>query len=294
MPETTTSITLDNILFATDFSSASTACFPYAFAIADRYHSNLYVAHVIDLEPFDLLNADVNPRMIQQARGQAFQQIDKLLQGKELQSDRFRPLIGEGAVANVLMEMIREHAIDLTVLGTHGRRALKKFLLGSIAEEVFRTAPCPVLTIGPKVGSAAGKLELHHILYLVEFAPDASAAANYAASLAEKYRAKLTVMNVRDAMAAAASQMEQPTSAAESWLDDHIPQNSDLRERVRLERGFGAAPGAILDFAKQEAVDLIVMPVQRLDPVISSHLAKPDTAYGVVSGAACPVLTISQ
>ena len=66
-----------------------------------------------------------------------------------------QPLIGEGVIWDVLQDMIQENGIDLIVLGTHGRQGLRKLLLGSIAEEVFRMAPCPVLTVGPKTSVIA-------------------------------------------------------------------------------------------------------------------------------------------
>jgi len=69
--------------------------------------------------------------------------------------------------------------------------------------------------------------------------------------------------------------------------------HGDLAEdRYRLYLLDGDVAEAILDFARRKAVDLIVMPVKRVDPVLAAHLPKPDTAYEVVSRASCPVLTI--
>ena len=285
-------IALTNILFATDFSPASEAAFTYAAAIADRYHSKLNVAHVISIEVFDLIAADSAATMLKQAHQQARAKMDQLFGARLLQGDRYQPVIAEGVVAEVLVEIIRRDHIDLAVLGTHGRRAFKKMLLGSIAEEVFRAASCPVLTVGPKSPSVPAKNELHHILYPLEFAPDSSKAAGYAVALAERYTANLTLMNVRQDMPSSASKSEQVTKPVESWIEDHIAQGSNLRNRIRFERGFGSATAAILDFATKESVDAIVMSVTRLDPVMAAHLPKPDTAHEVVSGAPCPVLTI--
>ena len=95
------------------------------------------------------------------------------------------------------MEFIDRYHIDIAVLGTHGRRAFKKLIMGSIAEEVFRMTPCPVLTVGSRAAPAArGGPE--HILYPIQFFPDPSNAARYAVSLAEQYAATLTVMQVAE------------------------------------------------------------------------------------------------
>jgi nucleotide-binding universal stress UspA family protein len=171
------------------FSPASEAAFTYAAAIADRYHSKLNVAHVISIETFDLIAADSDATMLKQAHQQARAKMDQLLGPRLLQGDRYRPVIAEGMVAEVLIEMIRRDHIDLAVLGTRGRRTFKKLFLGSTAEEIFRVASCPVLTVGPKTSSVPANTELRHILYPLEFAPDSSKAAGYAVALAERYAA---------------------------------------------------------------------------------------------------------
>jgi len=49
--------------------------------------------------------------------------------------------------------MIREHAVEVVVVGTHGRRGFRRLLMGSVAEALFRNSPCPVLTVGPHVSA---------------------------------------------------------------------------------------------------------------------------------------------
>ncbi len=290
--EPRTEIVLNNILFATDFSPVSDAAFTYAVAIADRYHSKLKVVHVISIEVLDLITPDSAAQMLKQAQQQARAKMDQLLGPRLLRSDRYQLVIAEGVVAEVLVEMIRRDHIDLAVLGTHGRRAFKKALLGSTAEEIFRVASCPVLTVGPETSLVPAETELRHILYPLQFAPDSSKAAGYAVALAERYAANLTLMNVRQDMPSSASKSEKFTKPVESWIEDHIAQGSDLRNRIRFERGFGSATAAILDFASRESVDAIVMSVTRLDPVMAAHLPKPDTTHEVVAAAPCPVLTV--
>jgi len=292
MAEEQSSITFNDVLFATDFSSASMTAFPYALTIADHYHSNLYIAHVIDPEPFGPLSRESSSKAIDQAHEQARQQIEQLFAVHGLQGERFRPIVREGKVAQVLLDIDRGNRIDLVVLGTHGRTTRKKLLLGSVAEEVFRVSPCPVLIVGPRGVSPPPKPELRHILYLVEFAPDSSRAADYAVSLAEQCDANLTVMHVSEDMRVAPNQAEQITQPAARWLEDHAGFGSDLWKRIRLEGGFGPASAAILDFAAKSAVDLIVISAHSLDPLIAAHFPRPDTAYETVSRAQCPVLTI--
>ena len=116
--------------------------------------------------------------------------------------------------------------------------------------------------------------------------------AAYAVSLAERYGADITVMNVRDASPAASDAGADFPEPVEHWIEAHIPPDSDLRKRFRFTVGYGPAADAILDFAGKSGVDLIVMAVRRLDPIIAAHLPKPDTAYALATQAVCPLLTV--
>src|SRR5438876_9945244 len=287
-----TGISIENVLFATDFSPAAEAALSYASAVADRYQSRLYVAHVINLESFDLLESESARITLQKAHDEAQRKITQLLDPLHLPRDRYRIVVADGAISEVLVEIIQRNHIDLAVLGTHGRRAFKKLFMGSIAEEVFRMAPCPVLTVGPKTKSMPAKDGPRHILYPVEFAPDTSKAAQYAVSLAERYSATLTVMNVREDRAGSPNIANQLSQPFERWMRENVPSESNLRGRVSFERGFGPAANSILDFAAKADVDIIVMSVRQLDPVMAARLPKSGTADELVSRAPCPVLTI--
>ena len=282
-----------NILLATDFSPASEAALPHALTIAGKYGSKLFVAHVISPEFRDLLPSDTTATMIQHARVFTEQKLEPLLSAVRQKGISCQSLIGEGAIWDVLLDMIQQNGIDLIIVGTHGRRGLSKLLLGSVAEEVFRMAPCPVLSVGPKTSETwSMDVKLGHVLYPVEFVPDTSDAAAYAVSLAEEYHARLTYMKVFEETVPSPEEKAQIEEPVRHWMDDHIPTESDLRERTSFELGFGPTAEAILKFASDRNVDLIVMGVRRLDPVMAAHFDKPDTVYKVVRNAPCPVLSV--
>jgi nucleotide-binding universal stress UspA family protein len=285
-------VILYNVLFATDFSPASAAAFSYAVEIANP-QSKLIVAHVINLDTVELLDDEPARVLIENSRKEATRRISDMLEALHLPRDRYEIVVAQGVIYEALVDIIDRYHIDIAVLGTHGHRAFRKLLMGSVAEEVLRMAPCPVLTVGSTAALApAGALK--HILYPVEYAPDLSSAARYAVSLAERYGANLTVMNVSEDMRGPANVAGQLTDVLEHWTQHHVPQGSELRNRIRFESGFGPAADSILDFAERAGVDLIVMAVRRLDPVIAAHLPKSDTAYELVSRARCPVLTIGD
>lgn len=83
-----------------------------------------------------------------------------------------RLLTLKGKILEVLGEIVTGSEIDLVVLGTHGRTGIRKLAIGSIAEEIFRRARCPVLSVGPHVSHKLDRgAEFHHILFATDFSP---------------------------------------------------------------------------------------------------------------------------
>jgi len=132
------------ILFATDFSPASHVAFDVAAALARDYRARVIALHVI--EPvrmgFSEFASYVGP---DEDTGQAMEMLRALKAPSPMVTLEYRLL--EGDPATVIAETAEEAGADLVVMGTHGRTGLSRLVMGSVAEEVLRRAPCPVLTI---------------------------------------------------------------------------------------------------------------------------------------------------
>src|SRR6202035_1386816 len=108
-------------------------------------------------------------------------------------------MIGQGNIWGEVSKSIEEKKIDLIVPGTRGRTGLEKALLGSVAEQILRQAPCPVLTVGPHVTlQPENAAKIHEILYATDLAVDFPVAAPYAISLAQENQAHLTLLCVME------------------------------------------------------------------------------------------------
>jgi nucleotide-binding universal stress UspA family protein len=119
------------ILFATDFSASSEAAARVALEYARRFGARLHILHVVW--------GGTDPTMLPVLTGL----------GEELQKEvPVVTAVESGSPAGQIVRYAERHAIDLIVLGTHGRTGVTRALLGSVAERVVRTAPCPVLTVG--------------------------------------------------------------------------------------------------------------------------------------------------
>lgn len=132
------------ILFATDFSPPSRVAFEVASALARDYRARLIALHVV--EPAKIGYAEFNTYIgPEEDRGDAMRMLQSLKAPAPTVTIEYRLL--EGDPATVITETAAEIGADLIIMGTHGRTGLARMMMGSVAEEVLRRAPCPVLTM---------------------------------------------------------------------------------------------------------------------------------------------------
>jgi nucleotide-binding universal stress UspA family protein len=139
------------ILHATDFSKASRAAFSKAVDLAKSQRAELWVLHVLSISPPFVTEGYVPPKVWDEieagARTEAKRQLDRLVVRARRKGVRATGLVVLGSPYQDIVRVARRMRADLLVIGTHGRTGLTKVLLGSVAERVLRTAPCPVLTV---------------------------------------------------------------------------------------------------------------------------------------------------
>lgn len=124
-------LTIRQILFPTDFSDASRLAGTTAADLARQFGARLHVLHVVP-PVTDPTPAPAAVRAI----------ADELARGLSVVT-----AVASGLVARQIAAYARKNAIDLIVIGTHGRTGVTRALLGSVAEAVVRHAPCRVLTV---------------------------------------------------------------------------------------------------------------------------------------------------
>jgi nucleotide-binding universal stress UspA family protein len=289
-------IALSNILFATDFSPHSDVAVPYALAIANLYGAKLYGAHVVSSEDYFFTAPDLWPAHLEpeeQLKQEVAEHIHEQLRGAQHEA-----LFAVGDVWDGLSRLLREHAIDLLVVGTHGRTGVQKMLMGSIAERIFRQALCPVLSVGPNVPTGRDdKIVFGHILFATNFGEESIAALPYALSLAEENQAELTLLHVVEQPAAGIIDLGDVKVSLTRQLQELVPPEAEVWCHVECLVGFGrqfARPAErIVDIARDGAADLIVLGVRPAHAALGSvtHLSH-STAQHVVAHSTCPVLTV--
>ena len=288
-------IALNNLLFATDFSSYSDLALPYASAIARHYGAKLYGAHVVKSEDYLFTAPDMWPAHMEQEKqlqDEVVQRIDQ-----SLGSVPHEALFGVGDISTVILRLIEERSIDLVVVGTHGRTGARKLLVGSVAEKIFRQASCPVLSVGPNVSSKSeSRIEFRRILFATNFGKESLAALPYALSFAEEDQSELLLLHVVEQPSAGIANVEEVKASLRTRLEELVPPDAEpwCRPICAVEFGhqFARPAERIVDVARERGADLIVLGVQPTYSISTVTHLTHTTAQHVLARAPCPVLTV--
>jgi len=300
-----------HILVATDFSEPSRRALCDALALAAENHAHVSVVHVLPHEP-----KAASPELDRE-RVHAEQAIKALAKELKPEQEVASVLVKYGRVAETVVKVIEDEAVDLLpvdllVIGTRGRGGLQKVALGSVAEELLRVAPCPVMTIGPKADTAAMQHGpgLHTILFATDYGKGSVKALPLALALARQQHAKLVMLHVFSPMPATSGSLSTyapATAGAEevaAWavssrkralkqLQECLPAETGLEHAPELIVGTEFLEEGLLAAVSKFKVDLIVMGANH---AASARMAahNPWTyVHEIVQTAPCPVLTVA-
>ncbi|HKM90746.1 MAG TPA: universal stress protein [Candidatus Acidoferrales bacterium] len=287
-------VSLARIMVATDFSPVSNRALDYAVSLARRFGSQIYLTHVITYGGHGVMEPDLGAPMGEELQRIAHKQAQEVVDSGRLYGVPYEVVIEEGTLRPALECLLDKYKIDLLVLGTHGMSGPLKVLFGSSAEEIFRQARLPVMTVGPVVKEEAPfETEFKNILLATNFGPGAEREATFALALAQEHRSKLILLHViphpdnafdRDTIL----ERERITNQ----LRELVPAGSELLCKPEFHLAYGQPVEEILRVAKVTEADLIVIGAKKRGS-LSGHI--PATkAFGVVRGARCPVLTIKS
>jgi universal stress protein A len=146
-------IRIQRILLPTDFSALSATATNYACELATKFDAELHLLHTLEIHPIATPDFGMGlalPRYAEESKAAAEKSLTGLLDPTWSKGRKVVQVIVEGSPKVEIIRYSRQHAIDLIVLSTHGRTGLTHVILGSVAESVVRTAPCPVLTVRPE------------------------------------------------------------------------------------------------------------------------------------------------
>jgi nucleotide-binding universal stress UspA family protein len=136
----------EEILVPTDGSPAAAAAIDHAVDLAETYDARLHALYVVDATAF--ASVDAGSEMVVDALEQEGEQaVEMVRQRGEAGDLEVETHVVSGTAYRSILDYIETEDIDLVVMGTHGRRGVERFLLGSVTERVVRSADVPVLTV---------------------------------------------------------------------------------------------------------------------------------------------------
>ncbi len=145
---------IKRILFPTDFSELGKAAEKWACQLADQFGAQLHVLHVLHdlflIMPPAAVSVMVPPKLLEDVVTSAEEEIQKIPPPVWASGKPIVRAMRVGSIYDTIVQYAHEHAIDLIVIGTHGRTGLPHVLLGSVAERVVQHAGCSVLTVRPE------------------------------------------------------------------------------------------------------------------------------------------------
>jgi nucleotide-binding universal stress UspA family protein len=290
--ELTAAAAVETILFATDFSDAAQKAQSYATGLANRFRAKLVVAHANEPPNYGL-----RPENWRAANEQAAAKMRELQATLTTTFPGFSSefCVDEGSAWHVVESLLGKRKVDLIVVGTRGRTGLGKLLLGSQAEEIFRHAPCPVLTVGPHAPVIRGREnELGEVLYATDFSPESQASAPFAVGFALTLQAHLNLLHVvEEQRMGELIRPEEVLSSSRRLLRSLVPEEAQFWREPRCFAERGEPAETILRVAERVHAGLIVLGVRKPAgvPGAATHLAT-GVAYKVACSGACPVLTV--
>ncbi len=288
-------IKIKTILYPTDLSTEADEALKYALALAKAYDARLILLYCKQTGSVpDWVSASQAPDLFRQS---LFSRLD----ANEIKLFDWTGVICEGDdVGLMITKEAQTRNADLIVMRSR-RRPRAAVLLGSTAETVCRTAPCPVLVTHPNetewVGLSTEDIDLHRILVAQDFSPDSELALKYGCSLAEEYQAELHILHVLDRpireepeLAWSASSDGSAYTVAATRIQQLVPKEAFLWCNIINAVRIGKAYEEVLAYAEEHEIDLICMGASGSDRNLSKLFGS--NVDRVLRHAPCPVLVL--
>jgi nucleotide-binding universal stress UspA family protein len=284
------------ILVPMDFSGSSRRAMSLAARLSLKCGATLTIAHVI---PVIGASNYAFPSQVQDFERKALAEASKRLplEIPEPLRDRLgsQILIRVGDVRDELLRIVEEEHADLIVLGTHGRRYLGRFFLGSTTEGLLRRISVPILTVSDRNADRRSAspfdVPFRRILFATDLSQSASAGLDYCVDFARKLEAHLTVLHVMDLRyAEAQGTADEIRTILQDRFRELVAKERKARSNIEARVVQGVPYHEILKCADDSNADLIVITLRGMGFLERALLGS--TAERIVRAAQIPVLSL--
>jgi len=295
-------IPLKTILVPMDFSEPSKKALTYGLTLAAQFNAKLIISHIVPESSaltyaFPTETFEIEKEQYEKAR----REIEKLTPPEYAAKLHLQTIVKIGSVEEELLGIVKDEAVSLIVMGTHGRRYLGRWFIGSVTEHMLRKVPVPLLTVSHIEAEkhAIGLVSLKRVLYATDLSDSSSSSLRYAIELARGTGAQLTVTHVVDYADAflwgagftniedeRAKWIQEMRKKLEALVTQEKPPDMGIETLVLEGKPFER----ILEIAQTRDMDLIILNLQSKGLLERAFLGS--TAERVVRVAPIPVLSI--
>lgn len=257
----------EHILVPLDGSQLAEQALPLAASIAEAIPAKLTLLRVVP--QFAILAAD--PMLYEEMNRLGEEESLSYLRSKAEDLNLKAPIdiVCEiGSAADAIIQFAEDHEVDLITMSSHGRSGLNRWVYGSVAERVLRQAPCATSIINARTVREQ-QLQSRKILVPLDGSPLAERALEPAQWLAEAMGADLHLLRVTSSahqMLETASMREvfdeiesKEMQEAKAYLKSKCSDRVDSQLKIEIEVTEGAVAEAILDYAANQQIEMIVM-----------------------------------
>lgn len=302
-------MTLQHLLVPTDFSRHAGAALDHAVSLASQFEATLHLLHVVNDPRADAyrigdaaLNIDQAKKQAEEAARERLRSMADMPKSVEVQTAVVQQ--SDSDVTESIQEYVGAQAIDLIVMGTHGRSRLGHMVLGGVANTLIRRTACPVMTVREREEEAEFGVAraYEHLLAPIDFSDPARWALRLSKEIAARYKATQHLLFVAERRVLPTFSDTGLPGISVVEMDPDIVANAEaaleeLNEHVggpEVSSAYHVQKGDVADdivnFAEANDADLIVMATRGLTGLNRFMLGS--NTERVIRAAPCPVVTV--
>lgn len=281
------------VLLATDFSRASEAAFATAIRVCGQLGSSLTILHVFEYADSNPPEYGVDAPYLEKLHRDALSSLERSVKTAEKANITVDAMMKAGAPALSILNTIETRGIDLVVLGTNALHGIERIVFGSTAEEVLRSASCPVLTVGPRSTHFSGEdAKQGPVVFATDFHRTTTSAIRYAQAFCKMTKASLHCLHVLPRSCETTSDNMLISQIMTEALKQLASKGEEQIAEPVLSIAYGSeVSNAVVDYAHEHKAALIVLGVRR-SSMVAAHIPA-HIAYRIITEAPCPVLTMA-
>lgn len=283
---------LSKILLPVDFSERSLGAARYAKTLADHFHAELTLLHVLTPPHYEFGALEIGGSMLTELYTNRAAQVEKELEtflAVELEGTEAKRVVLEGDPARQIVEYAHENA-GLIVMPTHGYGPFRQFILGSITAKVLHDADCPVWTgVHLEEAPQADPIGFRDIVCAIDLGPKSCEALEWATAMQKEFGGRLTVVHAMACSPAAGQENERLQEMELAVRDDLARLRKSCGTEADLVVEPGDPPKVVCELADRLKAGLLVIGRGSAAGVFGRLRTN---AYAIIRQSPCPVVSV--